>query len=194
MIRGLSVHVTGGLAAANAWKGTFESRGASAHFVIDRDGDIVQYVAASIKAQAQGPGNSHFLSVEMVGLGDNSGACQAMTEPQLNKLRELWGWVREQHKGVPNRLAWSYSGSGKALSNALTPLFREMAKQLAGMPYCNGHSESIATCIDSWGLSCHFWLDNAVKPCPGIGIIGQLPQVLGHPRVRVAGDEKFVLG
>jgi hypothetical protein len=193
MIRGLAVHITGGIAAANAWKGTFETRQASAHFVIDRDGDIVQYVAASIKAQAQGPGNSHFLSVELVGIGNNIGACQTMSEAQLNKLRQLWGWVREQHKGVPNRLAWSYSGSGKALSNALTPLYSAMAKKLAELPFCNGHSDSISTCIDSWGLSCHYWLDNAVKPCPGIGVIGQLPQVLGYARVRVDGDEKFIL-
>ena len=108
-IRGLAVHITGGLAAANGWKQVFEQRGVSAHFVIGRSGDIVQYVAASIKAQAEGPGNSHFLSVEMVGLGTNTGACQEMTDVQLAKLRELWGWVRDQNPSIPNRLAWAYS-------------------------------------------------------------------------------------
>lgn len=193
-IRGLAVHITAGLGAANGFKDTFETRQASTHFVIDRGGDIVQYVAASIKAQAQGPGNSHFLSVELVGLGNNSGACQEMTPAQLRTLRQLWGWVRDQHPSVPNRLAWAYSGTGKALSTALTTLYRDMARALSNLHYCNGDSDSIPTCIDSWGLSCHYWLDNAAKPCPGIAIMGQLPQVLGYPRVRVTGDEKFVLG
>ncbi|HCB13067.1 MAG TPA: hypothetical protein DEP36_05795 [Gammaproteobacteria bacterium] len=193
MIRGLAVHITAGAGAANSLKNTFESRQASAHFVIDRGGDIVQYVAASIKAQAQGPGNSHFLSVEMVGIGDNSGACQEMTEAQLHKLRQLWAWVREQHTSVPNRLAWAYSGMSKGLSNTLTKLYRDMANALSDLHYCNGNSDSISACIDSWGLSCHYWLDNAAKPCPGIAIMGQLPQVLGYPRVRVTGDEKFIL-
>ena len=193
-IRGLAVHITAGLGAANRFKDVFEARGASTHFVIDRGGDLAQYVAASIKAQAQGPGNAHFLSVELVGLGHNSGACQAMTEAQLRALRGLWGWVRDQHPSVPNRLAWAYSGTGKPLSTALVALYRDMARALADLHYCTGDSDSIATCIDSWGLSCHYWLDNAAKPCPGIAIMGQLPQVLGQARVRVTGDEKFVLG
>jgi len=192
-IRGLAVHITAGGGPANGFKANFEARNASTHFVIDRGGNIVQYVAASIKAQAQGPGNSHFLSVEMVGFGDNSGACQEMTGAQLLKLRQLWAWVREQHPAVPNHLAWAYSGTGKALSNTLTPLYRDMAHALTDLHYCRGESESIATCIDSYGLSCHYWLDNAAKPCPGIGIMGQLPQVIGYARVRVPGDEKFIL-
>lgn len=193
VVRGLAVHVTAGLGAANGFAGTFEANNASTHFVIDRVGNIAQYVAASIKAQAQGPGNSHFLSVEMVGLGKNDGSCQEMSEAQLLKLRELWAWVRKQHPSVPNRLAWTYSGTGKAMSPKLTPLYRDMAVKLADLHYCNGHSTSIPTCIDSWGLSCHYWLDNAVKPCPGIGIMGQLPQVIGYPRVRITGDESFIL-
>jgi len=79
------------------------------------------------------------------------------------------------------------------LSTKLTPLYREMARSLTAAGCCNGNSESIPTCIDSGGLSCHYWLDNAPKPCPGIGIMGQLPQVVGLPRVRVAGDEEFIL-
>ena len=193
-VRGLAVHITAGLGAATSLKETFESRGASTHFVIDRDGGVAQYVAASIKAQAQGPGNSHFLSVEMVGRGENSGACQAMTDPQLQKLRALWGWVRSQHPTVPNRLGWTYSGLGKALATQMKTLYRDMARELSDLHYCHGDSDSIATCVDSSGLSCHYWLDNAAKPCPGIAIMGQLPQVLGHPRVRIAGDQDYILG
>jgi hypothetical protein len=192
-VRGLAVHITGGLGAANGFKTHFETNGISTHFVIDRGGNIVQYVAASIKSQAQGPGNGHFLSVEMVGSGVSNGACQEMTGAQMSKLRELWGWVRLQHPAVPNRLAWAYSGMAKPLSTFLTPLYRDMAYALSDLHYCNGNSESIPACIDSWGLSCHYWLDTYAKPCPGIAIMGQLPEVLGYSRVRVKGDEKFTL-
>jgi hypothetical protein len=192
-VRGLAVHITAGTGAAGGFKGTFESRGASTHFVIDRGGSLVQYVAASIKAQAQGPGNSHFLSVELVGQGNGQGACQLMTEPQLRSLRELWGWLRGRYPSVPPQLALPYAGTGKFMSNKLTPLYRDMAVALATSGACRGTGQSIPTCIDSWGLSCHYWLDTAVKACPGIGIMGQLPQVLGRPRVRVGGDDAFML-
>jgi len=193
-VRGLAVHITAGMTAADGYKETFESRDASTHFVIGRDGKIVQYVATSIRAQAQGPGNGHFLSVEMVGGASNSGACQAMTETQLRSLRSLWAWVRERHPGVPNKIARTYSGTDKdSISPKLASLYRDLALQLAATTFCAGHSPSIAACIDSWGLSCHYWLDNALKPCPGIAIMGQLSQVVGQPRMRVDGDEKFIL-
>lgn len=198
-IRGLAVHITAGPGSANGFANTFAANRSSAHFVIDRSGVIAQYVAASIKAQAQGVlANPHFLSVEMVGVGQdvhgpNPGACQEMTGAQLSKLRELWAWVRAQHPSVPNRLAWAYSGSAKRLSAVLTPLYQDMAKALADLHYCNGAIDSVPACVDSWGLSCHYWLDTAAKPCPGLGIMGQLPEILGYPRVRVTGDAPFVL-
>lgn len=199
-IRGLSVHVTTGANAPNSLKNDWEQRGASAHFAIGRGGDIFQYVAASIKAQAQGAGNTHFLSVELVGLGHNDGSCQEMTPAQLMTLRQLWAWVRSQHPRVPNRLARAYSGMGKPLSTKLTPLFRDMALSLSAMPYCEGDSNVVHECIESMGLSRHYWLDTGIyggkltaKPCPGIGIIGQLPEVLGQTRVRIAGDADFIL-
>jgi hypothetical protein len=192
-VRGLAVHMTGDLTPANGWKKQWEDAGTSAHFMIGRSGDIYQYTAASIKAQAEGPGNGHFLSVELVGLGNRAGACQEMTDAQLSKLRELWGWVRSQHPSVPNRLARAYSGTAKPLATALTPLYVEMAHKLSSLSYCDGESVSIPACIDSYGLSCHYWLDNAAKPCPGIGIIGQMPQVVGLSRVRVTGDAAYIL-
>ena len=71
----------------------------------------------------------------------------------------------------------------------------DRAKRDPKVSECRGRvSDSIAACIDSYGLSCHYWLDTAVKPCPGVGIMGQLPQVLGQPdRVAVAGDGKYIL-
>ncbi len=193
-IRGLAVHITGGTSSANH---VSFGPGGSAHFAIDRSGAIAQYVAASIKAQAQGVlANPHFLSVEMVGVGQdvhgpNPGACQEMTGAQLGRLRELWAWVRAQHPSVPNHLACAYSGA-KGVGTILMPLYRDMAHALADAHYCIS-SDATPACVDSWGLSCHYWLDTAAKPCPGLGIIGQLPEVFGYPRVRVTGDARFVL-
>lgn len=192
-VRGLAVHITAGAGTADSLKKNFEDRGASTHFVIDRSGNIAQYVAASIRAQAQGPGNGHFLSVEMVGLAADNGACQTMTGAQLATLRGLWGWLRAHHPSVPNRLARAYAGR-KAIGTALAAIYEKMAYALAGSPYGSDVSDAIATCIDSYGLSCHYWLDTAIKPCPGIGIMGQLPQVLGHSeRIAVEGDAKYIL-
>jgi len=193
VVRGLAVHITAGAGKADGFANTFEAANASTHFVIDRDGDIAQYVAASIKAQAQGPGNGHFLSVEMVGAGNNTGACQQMTGSQLATARKLWAWIQGQYPGIPDRLAWVYSGNTKPLVPALNALYRDIAKKFVDLGYSNGDSDTIRTCIDSWGLSCHYWLDTFPKACPGIGIMGQLPQILGRDRVRLAGDEKYIL-
>ena len=193
-INGLAVHITGGGGRANGLRATFESKNVSAHFAIDRSGDIAQYVAASIRAQAQGPGDGHFLSVEMVGNCNNAtGACQEMTPAQIESLRKLWRWVYDMFPKVPWSMATAYSGRAKFLSNKLVPLYSDMAKELADLGHCAGESNSIPACISSTGLSCHFWLDNAVKPCPGIAIMGQLPEILFKPRVRIAGDEPFIL-
>lgn len=192
-LRGLAVHITAGPGTADGFRNTFETGSGSTHFVIDRSGDIAQYVAASIRAHAQGPGNGHFLSVEMVGIAKNDGSAQMMTLAQLNRLRELWAWVRSLNGTIPPRLAYAFAGK-KAVGTALADAMERMAYAVSGTPMGSGVSNSIATCIDSYGLSCHYWLDNAHKPCPGIGIMGQLPQVLGHPtRVAVSGDEKLIL-
>ena len=198
VVRGLCVHITGGNAGTKAdqYKYTFERDKASTHFVIDRDGGIAQYVAASIRAQAQGPGNGHFLSVEMVGgsVGPGGSHCQPMTGRQLHTAQDLWAWIKGQYR-IPNRLAWVYSGDEKNIGTIPKKLYRAMAKRLVELGYSNGASDSIPTCINSSGLSCHYWLDNAPKSCPGIGIMGQLPQILGCAvaRVEVDGDKEFIL-
>jgi len=192
-LRGLAVHITTGLGAADGFRGIFENGSGSTHFVIDRSGDIAQYVAASIRAHAQGPGNGHFLSVEMVGLAKNDGSCQLMNQPQLDRLRELWTWVRSLNGAIPPKLAYAFAGT-KGVGPALDKAFESMAYAVSGTTVGSGVSSSTANCVDSYGLSCHYWLDNAVKPCPGIGIMGQLPQVLGHPaRVEVPGDKKWII-
>jgi hypothetical protein len=43
------------------------------------------------------------------------------------------------------------------------------------------------------GLSCHWWLDHAIKSCPGVPIMSQLPQVLGLSAYAFADLGKYEL-
>jgi hypothetical protein len=113
-----------------------------------------------------------------------------MVSEEVEFNAETQGSREDKAEGVRAALGWTRQS---LIPLVVTPLYRDMAKSLSAANYCNGDSDSISTCIDSGGLSCHYWLDNAAKPCPGIGIIGQLPQVIGYPRVRVAGDAEFIL-
>jgi hypothetical protein len=194
-IHGLAVHITAGSGKAAGGKANFEARNASTHFIIDRSGAICQYVACSIMAHAQGPGNPHFLSVEMVGSASGA-SCQSLTDAQIGTGRALWGWVRSAYPGVPNKLARAFKGKkdGGIMGYGADKLYNQMAEKLGDSPLGSGTADSIAECINSMGLSCHWWLDNTVKSCPGIGIMGQLPQILGcADRIAVEGDSKLML-
>lgn len=189
-VNGLAVHITGGLLSLQGAKTTAESSGASAHFTIDRDGNIAQHVALTLMANAQGPGNKNYISVEMVGKGTNTGACQLMSTRQLATLGKLWEFIYVNFPNPPWQLATVYGGDKSALTSPkVGRVSRAMAAELVSRGRAPAMATSVNECIASRGLSCHFWLDMAKKPCPGVGIMGQLPQVLGYDEVRVAGDE-----
>lgn len=189
-VNGLAVHITGGLLSLQGAKVTAESSGASAHFTIDREGNIAQYVALTLMANAQGPGNKNYLSVEMVGVGTNTGACQLMSSKQLATLAKLWEFVYVHFPNPPWRLSTVFGGDKSALTSPLVGrVSKAMAEELVAQGAALAAASSVNECIASRGLSCHFWLDMARKPCPGVGIMGQLPQVLGYDEVRVKGDE-----
>ncbi|MFO1328892.1 MAG: peptidoglycan recognition family protein [Rubrivivax sp.] len=191
-VNGLAVHITGGLLSLQGAKNTAESSGASAHFTIDREGNIAQYVALTLMANAQGPGNRNYISVEMVGQGTNDGACQLMSTKQIATLSKLWEFVYVNYPNPPWSLATVYGGDKSALTSpTVGRVSRAMAEELVSLGRAPASAATVNECIASRGLSCHFWLDMAKKPCPGVGIMGQLPQVLGYDEVRVAGDEKL---
>lgn len=189
-VNGLAVHITGGLLSLESEKPTAEASGASAHFMIDREGQIAQYVALTLMANAQGPGNKNYISVEMVGKGTNTGACQLMSTKQLATLRKLWEFIYINYPNPTWSLGTVFGGDKSALTS---PTVGRISKAMAGELVSRGISPSAANsvneCIASRGLSCHYWLDMAKKPCPGVGIMGQLPQLLGFDEVRVKGDE-----
>lgn len=188
-VNGLAVHITGGLLSLQGAKSTAESSGASAHFTIDREGNIAQYVALTLMANAQGPGNKNYISVEMVGKATNTGACQLMSTKQLATLTKLWEFIYLSYPNPPWSLATVYGGDKSALTSPLVGrVSKAMAEELVSRGIAPAAANSVNQCIASRGLSCHFWLDMAKKPCPGVGIMGQLPQVLGYDEVRVNGD------
>ncbi|WP_163579762.1 hypothetical protein, partial [Klebsiella pneumoniae] len=53
-------------------------------------------------------------------------------------------------------------------------------------------SDNLRVCIDSLGLSCHWWLDYYPKSCPGAPIMSQMPEVLGKSAVVLPGAEKYL--
>jgi hypothetical protein len=195
-VNGLAVHITGGraLLSLEGAKATAEASGASAHFTIDRDGNIAQYVALTLMANAQGPGNRNFISVEMVGMSTGAGACQPMSTKQLATLGKLWEFIYVQYPNPPWSLTTAYAGDKSALTSpTVGRVSRAMAEELAGLGRAPGTAQTTNECVGSRGLSCHFWLEMAPKPCPGVGIMGQLPQILGYDEVRVSGDEPLRL-
>jgi hypothetical protein len=190
-VNGLAVHITAGGGTLEGLKTTFETRKASTHWGIDRDGKIAQYVATSFMANAQGPGNENFLSVEMFGTASQDGqSCQEMTQSQLATLRKLYQWVYSNFSYPSWNLATVYTGR-KAIGN-VAAIYEAYAKAFLDKGCSSAGSGDITTCINSTGLSCHYWLDTYPKTCPGAGIMGQLPEVLGWQRVRVAGDAAFI--
>jgi hypothetical protein len=170
-VSGLAVHCTAGPPAhafgMAAWHcvQTWNSNGASAHFGISDDGQVIQFISADHIANAQhDPGNRSWLSVEV----SNTGRAVGMNADQLSSLKDLFSWVCTEF-GVPSQMGTGFLG-GDAKMNALT------------QQVCNATGASVtkdpAAPAASQGLSCHHWLDKARKPCPGMGILAQLPSVL----------------
>jgi hypothetical protein len=196
-VNGLAVHITAGGGTADSQQGNFQSRGVSTHFVIDRGGNIAQYVAASFQSQAQGPGNPNFLSVEMVGRqgAKNIHMSEALETRQLEKLQQLYDWVFWRFPAPKWQLACMFNGTkaGGILGYGIDALYKEIAEDFATRYTTAGTADSINTCINSVGLSCHWWLDTYLKSCPGIPIFMQLPEVLGFAPYKHASLSKYLL-
>jgi len=120
-IRGLVVHIaqSSTLAGVYSWfnnprqtykdkKGVDRPTTSSAHFGVDKDGTIWQFVDTDHMAYAQGPGNAKWISVENVGYSGKE-----LTEEQLLSLGNLLYWLNEI-KTVPLMLASSSASSGVA--------------------------------------------------------------------------------
>jgi len=217
-VNGLAVHITAGRGQARDCFDIFTKRNVSTHFVIDRSGNVVQFVAASLEAWAQGPGNPHWLSVELVGYQPDNAIQRTegiKPGPQLDALRDLWGWVRDAFPHVKEGLAIPYVGQkhmlewvgkqsfvkkdeagkpifGGVLGMGLDQHYKALADAFVARGDAPTTSDNLRVCIDSLGLSCHWWLDYYPKSCPGAPIMSQMPEVLGKSAVVLPGAEKYL--
>jgi hypothetical protein len=170
-VSGLAVHCTAGGAVSAfhmaAWHcvPTWNANSASAHFGIGGEGQVVQFISADRIANAQrDPGNLSWLSVEVA----NPGQKQGMNVAQLTALKQLFLWVRKTF-GVPNQVGTGYLGGD--------PNMNKLTEAVCSAAMASVTRDPIAP-ASSRGLSCHHWLDKGVKPCPGQGILAQLPSVI----------------
>lgn len=96
---GLVLHVMeSSLAAADGWFHNPAAK-ASAHFGVDQDGTIVQWVEWEDKAWAEVAGNPSYHSVETSGFNN-----QALTAPQVAGVAKIYAEGMRRY-GWPNRLA-----------------------------------------------------------------------------------------
>ncbi len=189
-VHGLAVHITtGGNESLEGLKASFEN-GASTHFAIDREGRIAQYIAASFQSQGHGEGNTNWFGVEIVGKAVGAKA-QTMTDKQLVTLRELWHWVYLAFPKPTWNLAAPYTGTKQV--GTIAKHYQNMAQEFESRGYSKPGGATINECIASTGISCHYWVASHVKPCPGAGIMSQLPQILGWSQLRITGDEAFMM-
>lgn len=178
-VNGLAVHTTGNgrdkkghnigtTTDANlvAWRclSTWNANGASAHFAISGTGTVAQFVPCNRVANAQGSGNASWLSVEI----DNDGT-SPMLPAQLEALKALYKWVQTRYD-APRAMATGWLPPGAATFDTIT------------QEICTNTTTDPNIAIASKGLSCHWWLDKNkgknAHGCPGLGILGQLPEVL----------------
>jgi N-acetylmuramoyl-L-alanine amidase-like protein len=188
-IHGLAVHTTAGLNNyLQDYRKFWDDKGTSAHFVINRSGQIAQYVALSYQAWAQGPGNPFWISVEIVNAPDHFGKGAPMLEPQLKATALLFNWLSKRY-GFPLVLAAPYLDAQKNLGNVYTD-YQALAQGLSDANRDCG-STTPTGCIFSRGLSCHQWLQPNVKPCPGYEIIDQLPEIVRRSGGSASDREVF---
>ena len=173
--RGLAIHVTAGEgSAANIVKSVWGSSGIAAHFVVERNGTIVQCVALTLRAEAQGgkgtvgDPNANWLSVEIVTAMNNEGTSGFFTGSQIIATRQLFTDLAKQFN-FPKCIA-------APLINDQAN-FQAISRDIADTYGLTGAS-SWAEAQKSTGLSCHRWL-NKGHACPGLVGLRTMPMFAG---------------
>jgi hypothetical protein len=141
-----------------------------AHFIIGKEGTLIQVVPMNRIAYAQGGnGDPFWLSVEIQTKESPANA------QQLQSARILFQWICNS-QNVPKKIATGYVG--KSAENPLAQNAKRdydpITRDLCG----DSVSNSVTDTIQSSGLSCHYWL-HPVKPCPGKPLLKQLNEIVG---------------
>jgi hypothetical protein len=182
-VHGLAIHCTAGATrdvwgtaingCVNTWNHNYETNNfvAAAHFAISAEGTIVQFIPTNRIAWAQGtPGDRNWISVEV----ENDGS-KPMLAAQVEATRRLFGWVCATYP-VPRRLAMGtlFAKKNDVKYKKDLDAATTAACDAAGTPTTTRPFEATF----ARGLSCHLWLDaRNSKPCPGVGIIGQMYEI-----------------
>jgi hypothetical protein len=142
-----------------------------AHFIIGRQGTLIQVTPTNRIAYAQGgTGDPSWLSVEI----------QTKESPanpqQIQSARILFQWVANTHK-CDKKLAKGYIGAhskakGATWAASAKQDYDPITKSMCGAEVTTNLNEAVT----SSGLSCHYWL-NPVKPCPGKPLLKQMSEI-----------------
>jgi hypothetical protein len=173
--RGLAIHVTAGEGTAETVVNrVWGTSGVNAHFVIERNGDIAQCMALTLRGEAQGgPGtvgdpNADWLSVELVCAMNNAGTDGYFTGAQISAARQLFFDLSNMY-GFQRGLA-------SPLVNDQTD-YAAISKALVAQ-YNLTPARDYGEAQDSEGLSCHRWL-NKGHACPGLIGLRMMPVFAG---------------
>jgi N-acetylmuramoyl-L-alanine amidase len=196
-IFGLSIHTVDSVApnpkfgdVFDSMLGTWAKSGyVSAHFGIDKDGNLAQFVSQSRIAFAQGdPGDRNWISVEVFTGKLNVATCQTDTleDAQIETLQVLMNWLNESYN-VPIEIGTAYIGQDKVgIGPSNVNDYVSVGKAIAAQrPNTRKAVSDLASASQTRGISCHYWLGpkSHVKACPGLSILTQLPRIVGGPAI-----------
>jgi hypothetical protein len=175
VVSGLVIHITDkriqNLRVLQGW----DNQGFSAHFAIDRSGQLAQYVALCYQAWAHGPANGNWIGVEMEGNATMTGkGADEMTIDQLNAVSDLFWWLHNRY-GFSRQLATPFAGPFEKMGPTISKTFEQASVALAGT---RGAVQSREQARASSGLSAHIWVENKLGNCPCLPMLNQLPDIV----------------
>jgi N-acetylmuramoyl-L-alanine amidase len=192
-IFGLSIHTVDSVSPNPKFGDVFDSMlgtwaksgNVSAHFGIDKDGNLAQFVSQTRIAFAQGdPGDRNWISVEVFTGKLNVATCQTDTleDAQIETLRVLMNWLNEIYS-VPIEIGTAYIGQDKlGIGPSNVNDYVIVGKAIAAQrPNTRKAVTDLVSASQTRGISCHYWLGpkGHVKACPGLSILTQLPRIVG---------------
>jgi hypothetical protein len=196
-IFGLSIHTVDSVAPNPKFGDVFDSMlgmwaksgNVSAHFGIDKEGNLAQFVSQTRIAFAQGdPGDRNWISVEVFTGKLNVATCQTdkLEDAQIDTLRVLMNWLNETYK-VPIEIGTAYIGKDKiGIGPSNVNDYVVVGKAIAAQrPNTRSAVPDLISASQTRGISCHYWLGpkGHVKACPGLSILTQLPRIVGGPEI-----------
>ncbi len=172
-VRGVAIHATAGRSKLEIHKGDWDARGVSAHFVVDREGWIAQYVSLNRQAWAHGPANPTWLSIELTAVPTATGGDE-MTDEQMVWTATLVRELADRYR-FPCEVATPYVGTHPLMGPGISKHFEKASQDIAFL--VGSQAKTREEAAKSTGISCHIWLHEKLGSCPGLPILNQLPDL-----------------